>query len=340
MCIAIFKPASKVISKDYLRNAFENNSDGAGFLVHDPKANELLCYKGFFKFRDFWNKYSQFSRMKCIIHFRIRTSGKRDEPNCHPFMVNANLGFIHNGVISINRPKECFSDTWHFNQRIRHFLEKVPFAWEKDSLRRFFDKIGSKEYSSIGLGGSKFIFMDSNGKHAIFNEKAGTWEDGVWYSNTSYKSKGRSCEIKASNAPSPISLTSAEIAARYDKDNGVEWDDHSWHGKHKKKEWRDSVFDRAVKHQPNIKKKKAAFASSKATPEDIVASNHLALQDLAGMGTKFLRTSELSASNVTLPASDTIECVKCSAVVPKKTSLSMGDGFSICKKCSPVRVNH
>jgi hypothetical protein len=37
MCIAIYKPANKVINKENLAQCFKANSDGAGFLVAKNK---------------------------------------------------------------------------------------------------------------------------------------------------------------------------------------------------------------------------------------------------------------------------------------------------------------
>jgi hypothetical protein len=37
------------------------------------------------------------------------------------------------------------------------------------------------------IGYSKLVFLDRHGNHKIMNEHKGTWDDGVWYSNDSYK---------------------------------------------------------------------------------------------------------------------------------------------------------
>jgi hypothetical protein len=39
------------------------------------------------------------------------------------------------------------------------------------------------------IGYSKLIFLDRHGKHEIFNEDKGLWDEGIWYSNSSYKPK-------------------------------------------------------------------------------------------------------------------------------------------------------
>jgi len=55
MCIAILKPDGENIKKDRLDNCFFNNDDGAGFMY--AKDGILHFFKGFFKFKDFWNSY-------------------------------------------------------------------------------------------------------------------------------------------------------------------------------------------------------------------------------------------------------------------------------------------
>lgn len=223
MCIAIFKPKGKIVPMDYLRTAFENNSDGAGFLAHDE---QLIARKGFFSFQDFWDAYSAYEKDTCVLHFRIRTSGLRDEKNCHPFLVNENLGFVHNGVIQINRPKEEFSDTWYFNILIQHFVHSVPSAWSKDKFKSLFYRLSDKRFKGVSLGSSKFIFLDSQGSHAIFNERAGMWENGIWYSNASYKANGSFCSLHRTVDPYNYDAPGFRSALS---------------------NWRDKVFQRAPK---------------------------------------------------------------------------------------------
>lgn len=188
MCIVIYKPKNKIIPKHYLENAFRYNSDGAGFLVHDSSNNKLICKKGFFTFKLFWKEYLKYYNHQCIIHFRIKTSGERNEDNCHPFFINDGLGFAHNGIIIIDQKDSRYSDTWHFNKKIlQHYHRNCPEAWFNNRFKNLFDRINNPQCKSINLLSSKFVFMDKFGNISIINESAGDWEDGVWYSNKSYK---------------------------------------------------------------------------------------------------------------------------------------------------------
>lgn len=178
MCIIVFKPANKQLSKETIMNCFFNNNDGAGLMAWDSEKNKLLIEKGFFDLEKFIETYEKYKDMQCALHFRISTCGAINEANCHPFRVADNLGFVHNGSIRIKRPLKDFSDTWHFNEE----LEIVKDYWGTPKFDEFLESVD--EY----LGFSKLLFMDNSGNYKIYNEKAGNWEDGIWYSNHSYKS--------------------------------------------------------------------------------------------------------------------------------------------------------
>ena len=177
MCIAIYKPEGKVIPYETLKRCFTANPDGAGYMFH--KNGKLHVFKGYFTMDEFWKAYKRDQKKECVIHFRIKTHGLINEENCHPYRVNDDLAFVHNGVISgysdLNK-----SDTWLFNEDIIQ-----PFVRRWGNLEIFEDPIKKLIESRIGY--SKLIFMDNQGNSKIFNEDKGHWDDGVWYSNTSYK---------------------------------------------------------------------------------------------------------------------------------------------------------
>jgi len=177
MCIAIWKDKNLTISKDRLLQCFNSNPDGAGFMYVDNK--QLKVQKGFFKFDDFWQAYQQHELKKCVIHFRIKTHGSISVDNCHPFEITNSLGFVHNGVIS-GYGEGDISDTRDFNNLI---LKPLVSKWGNLSL--FEPAI--KHLIEERIGYSKLIFLDRQGKHEIFNENKGVWDDEVWYSNSSYK---------------------------------------------------------------------------------------------------------------------------------------------------------
>jgi hypothetical protein len=177
MCIAIYKPEGKVLSQATLKECYDNNPDGAGFMYAEDK--KLHIQKGFFSYDSFYKAYKQHETKQAVIHFRIKTHGKIDTTNCHPFAVNSSLAFVHNGVIS-GFGDSNHSDTIGFNHGV---LQPLVNKW--GNLALFQDPIIDLIEGRIGY--SKLIFLDRHGNHKIMNEGKGQWDDGVWYSNNSYK---------------------------------------------------------------------------------------------------------------------------------------------------------
>ena len=177
MCIAIYKPKDKVLSLATLKECYTSNPDGAGFMYAENK--KLHIEKGFFSFQSFYDAFKKHENKQAVIHFRIKTHGKIDTTNCHPFAVNNAIGFVHNGIIS-GFGDANHSDTIGFNQSI---LQPLVSKW--GNLALFQDPIIDLIEGRIGY--SKLVFLDRHGNHKIMNEHKGSWDDGVWYSNDSYK---------------------------------------------------------------------------------------------------------------------------------------------------------
>ena len=175
MCIAILNRGEQV-KPEYLKNSWENNNQGAGLLWYEKGI--LKTYKTY-KYNKLVKKYNEVFQTKgvgtIVLHFRIATSGYEKFTNLHPFMVNENLGFVHNGIIS-NLGDQKHSDTYEFNE----ILKQLP----KDFLehKHYLDLI------KLCIGNSKLVFLDSENTYTIVNESSGIWDtDGNWYSNNSYK---------------------------------------------------------------------------------------------------------------------------------------------------------
>ena len=177
MCIAIMKSENKKINKATLKRCYDANPDGAGFMYAENK--ELTVKKGYFTFKDFYKEYKPHENKQVLLHFRIKTHGPIDKDNCHPFLVNTGLGFIHNGIISgYGDNKE--SDTIQFNNSI---LKKIVAKHGNNSL---FDDPMVELIENV-IGYSKLVFLDRHGNYKIMNEDKGSWNDGIWYSNSSWK---------------------------------------------------------------------------------------------------------------------------------------------------------
>lgn len=176
MCIAILNRVNTLSYKTF-KQCWNSNPDGAGLTFFDGKNIQII--KEMKSVKTFYAQYkeirAQYPTIDIAIHFRIATHGGVNLTNCHPFKVNKQTAFIHNGVISkMNATKE-FSDTFIFNETI---LKKLPpnFATNETIL----------ELLDSYIGYSKLVII-SGKNYAIVNESAGHWNAGDWYSNESYK---------------------------------------------------------------------------------------------------------------------------------------------------------
>lgn len=178
MCIAIMKPKDKTISKDRLKTCCDNNKDGMGFAYVD---RDRIIIKKFMNFDDFYKAYSEVqNKSNMLIHFRIATHGKVEVNNCHPFKLNDHMALIHNGIISGYGDKEKITDTQDFINKV---IGKISYKmWKNPSYR---------ELVGDAIGYSKFVVLDTNDNVYIINEDKGVWDDGIWYSNSSYKPKDK-----------------------------------------------------------------------------------------------------------------------------------------------------
>lgn len=196
MCIAIAKPmGAEIPNDDILTNCFNNNPDGAGFAFNHN--NEVIIRKGYMKLKDFldaFHKYDKkfdFKNRGVLIHTRITTHGGTNPQMCHPFPINSDEGalkkieyaspfaVVHNGIISLTSDeatkKKDMSDTAIFVQK---YLTKIA------KNKKWF---GNKTNIELieELIDSKMAILNGSGK--IIMTSGFTEENGVFYSNSSYK---------------------------------------------------------------------------------------------------------------------------------------------------------
>ena len=195
MCIAILKTKDVTLSDWVFSNSFAWHPDGAGFIVHDEIDNSLTMKKGFFTLEGFMDAFDKYNSNKytAVIHFRKSTHGRKNRENCHPFMVNDNLGFVHNGVIrSVKLYNKGMSDTWHFCESImRPLVDEYPDIWTSPTMRFLIEEFIS--------GYSKLVFLSNEGEYEIYNEDKGIWDDGCWFSNDTYKYDPKNIDVLAGN---------------------------------------------------------------------------------------------------------------------------------------------
>jgi predicted glutamine amidotransferase len=225
MCLAIWKPAGKTVTKEHLTNGYNSNSDGAGIAyAHKGK---LFIDKGFFKFDDFYAVYEKVQALPCLIHFRIKTHGNINANNCHPWRVNENLALIHNGILSL-KEADGMSDTGVFAKYVlAPLLIGNQNVWKTSGMKWLIEE-------AIGTG-NKIALMDNNGDFSIFNEKAGTWEAGCWFSNSSFKWGTKIYRGSSSNTS-----------------NSEYFDDRNWQSRHSGCSHRGTIKDNNKWVESNI----------------------------------------------------------------------------------------
>lgn len=177
MCVAIVKAQNLRLTRQCLLNCYTANRDGAGFAY--VKDGEVCIQKGFFTFDKFWEAFQEFQDLPALVHFRIATTRAINGKNCHPWRVNDDLVFIHNGMISNCSKDDDISDTGNFNKYVlQPLMEESPEFWKTSQFKWLVE-------AAIGKG-NKLAFLDSKGEFKIFNEDQGYWDSGVWFSNKSY----------------------------------------------------------------------------------------------------------------------------------------------------------
>jgi len=177
MCIAILNSPKFALPKKTIYNSYKNNSDGTGFIW--TEGGVLRTHKTMEGAKKVWQFYKSLrSRVSgyIVLHFRIATSGGVNIENCHPFIVNDNLAFVHNGVISgLGSLKQ--SDT---NEFCEFYLKKMPSDFlEYSGITKMIEEV---------IGHSKLVFLDSEDNPTIINHDMGHFDEhGNWYSNTTYQ---------------------------------------------------------------------------------------------------------------------------------------------------------
>jgi len=179
MCVIVYKPKKATITKRVLRQCWDANPDSVGFMF--AVDGELIIQKGYISFRTFYKDYRKQENIhneNFVLHFRIATHGKINETNCHPFVVNKNIGFVHNGILNCVHATKSKSDTSVFCTQV---LKKLPINFlNRTEYRVLLESVCKAE-------SSKFAFLNNRGTVHIFNESAGVWQGGCWFSNTHFE---------------------------------------------------------------------------------------------------------------------------------------------------------
>ena len=182
MCLLTFMHAGCMADEQHLSNGAINNPDGFGFAIH--AGTHIISHSGL----NFDRVYERFLTERrnhsgpALFHSRITTHGGTSLDNCHPFQVgrDTNTVVAHNGMLPI-AARDGKSDTRIFAE------EMFPAMGGAATLN---SKRMRKKLSKFA-DGSKLVFLSANpdvqNDYYIINESDGHWDDGVWWSNSSYK---------------------------------------------------------------------------------------------------------------------------------------------------------
>ena len=186
MCIIAMIPQGETIDNETIETMGKNNNHGFGVAYIDKNKDKIVTFKTL-NIDEYINNAIRIVKTKSesspiLIHCRIKTSGKQNKDNCHPFKVNKKTIFAHNGALSfVDDTQPNISDTRMFNKT---YLKYMGDKWldDKNMVSHIEQLMGSF---------NKLTFLTTNTKlkkpFYILNEKQGEWNNKVWYSNTSYK---------------------------------------------------------------------------------------------------------------------------------------------------------
>ena len=180
MCVIASLPKGKTITNKTLDQMWKRNPDGGGIAwiengkIQVFKTMKLKAFKT--KFKEVTKKYGN---SDIVVHMRIATHGSVCIENNHPFHVDPQTVFAHNGILpnEFHPPaKSDLSDTRHFNNVFLQHMKPVAL-----------DDVAFTEMVGDLIGFNKLVFLSANKKlkkeSYIINERLGVWDKGVWYSN-------------------------------------------------------------------------------------------------------------------------------------------------------------
>jgi len=192
MCvIAVSKRGAKQPNVEQLRNMFENNPDGAGYMY--ARDGVVVIHKGFMDFDDYYRTIleERFTKNDPVVyHFRISTQAGVNPQMTHPFPLTSNrelceeldvecgIGIAHNGIILMTSDKKQtrFSDTAIF---ITDYMTKL--------IRTEDDMTDPATLTMIDyLTNSKWALMDGLTGDVVTVGKFIN-DGGILFSNKTYK---------------------------------------------------------------------------------------------------------------------------------------------------------
>ena len=192
MCIIAFKPTNIAFPDEQtLKNCFENNPHGAGFMyAYNDVVHWQKGYESFKSFKKALNKAREITgdKVPYVMHFRIATQGY-EKCMTHPFPLSSdmkklkklsgdcNICVAHNGILDITSDgSKEYSDTMKFITDYLVYIIRNYSWWKDDRTKKLIENL---------IDGSRLAILDKKG-HCELMGKGWVEENGIWYSNSSY----------------------------------------------------------------------------------------------------------------------------------------------------------
>jgi len=184
VCLLCFSPAGTVPNRADIETACANNPDGFGFAI---RINDtILTSRGLDATKvidKFFALKTAYPNSEALFHARLATHGTINNENCHPFRVQGDkrLVLAHNGILPMSIPADgSRSDT-------RIFADDILPAMGIGVLDSYSGRLALEDW----LGTNKIVILSTHPElkksYYILNEQEGVDDNGVWYSNCSYR---------------------------------------------------------------------------------------------------------------------------------------------------------
>lgn len=182
MCVIIYSPTGTEVSDETLKQAWERNGDGAGFVACSPGEKQWNFKKGIMDYDELLKELAPYRDKEAafILHLRIKSRGDINAAMTHPFDFSRKEGerrfLFHNGTVKFFTGSTGCSDSGMLAQFIR------PIG--NNSVKAVLDNL-TKEHHG------RFVSFVQNGDATpvinIFEDDESKTKDGVWFSNLKHE---------------------------------------------------------------------------------------------------------------------------------------------------------
>lgn len=180
MCVIVLKDKDAEFPEESFNKCWFRNGHGAGLVVINDENPKGLLIKGLMTKDEAFEAAKPFlgKGHKLIMHFRVKSVGKIDKTQTHPFPLGDRGFLFHNGTSRMFNPPVDISDTNY----VADFLTELS----DEDIHKFLT------FSTNNNHGKYILVL--NGKVTIFTPEKEDYQavknpktiDGVWYSNTQH----------------------------------------------------------------------------------------------------------------------------------------------------------